>query len=399
MILLEVKLYAAFLLLLALPSSSSAGSLKEDLADCLRDGDYDVLLKTVQEGLPNITTPHHVVIVGAGMAGLTAAMLLEDAGHQVTILEANSRIGGRVETYRNKEEGWYAELGAMRIPSFHRIVLWVAAKLGVKMNSFVMDDPNTYYLVNRVKKRTYAVKNNPGLLGYKVEPNEMGKSADELLQQALQKVKAEVQAEGCKAAFQKYDHYSVKEYLKEVGGLSLEAIRMIGDLLNEQSLMHTALTEMIYDQTDINDNSTYYEVTGGSDHLPNAFLNVLHSTLLLNSKVVRINQSDTGVTVEYQTSDKSWEKFWESEGIRGGKSITDQPSRFIYYPSHGFSKNQTVGVLLASYTWSDDSLLFLGASDEDLKEVALRDLAQIHGARLCCVVPPTRFAADSAPTS
>ncbi|KRX32135.1 L-amino-acid oxidase, partial [Trichinella sp. T9] len=34
---------------------------------------------------------------------------------------------------------------------------------------------------------------------------------------------------------------------------------------------------------------------------------------------------------------------------------------------------------LASYTWSDDSLLFLGASDEDLKELALRDLAKIHG--------------------
>lgn len=68
-------------------------------------------------------------------------------------------------------------------------MLWVAAKLRVKMNTFVMDDPNTYYLVNGVKKRTYAVKNNPGLLGYKVEPSEMGMSADELLQQALQKVR------------------------------------------------------------------------------------------------------------------------------------------------------------------------------------------------------------------
>uniref|UniRef100_A0A8C8A1A2 L-amino-acid oxidase n=1 Tax=Oryzias sinensis TaxID=183150 RepID=A0A8C8A1A2_9TELE len=368
-------------------------------------------------------------ILFSDKAKCSCVVLLFCLNRQVTILEANNRVGGRVETHRNTEEGWFAELGAMRIPSFHQIVLWVATKLGVKMNTFVMDDPNTYYLVNGVKKRTYAVKGNASLLGYKVQPGEMGKSADELLQQALEKIKSEVKAEGCQAAFKKYDHYSVKEYLKEVGGLSSEAVRMIGDLLNEQSLMHTALTEMIYDQTDISDNSMYYEVTGGSDHLPRAFLNVLDSTLHLNSKVVRISQSDGGVIVEYKTVNESSfrqiqadtvlvttttkaalfidfkpplsirkmevmrsvhydsstkilltfrQRFWESDGIRGGKSITDRPSRYIYYPTHSFPKNDSIGVLLASYTWSDDSLLFHGASDEELKDMALRDLEYIH---------------------
>lgn len=37
-----------------------------------------------------------------------------------------------------------------------------------------------------------------------------------------------------------------QEYLLEEGDLSLEAVNMIGDLLNIQSLMHMALTEMIY---------------------------------------------------------------------------------------------------------------------------------------------------------
>ncbi len=42
----------------------------------------------------------HVVVIGAGMAGLTAARRLHDAGVQVTVVEARPRIGGRILTSR-----------------------------------------------------------------------------------------------------------------------------------------------------------------------------------------------------------------------------------------------------------------------------------------------------------
>ena len=42
-----------------------------------------------------------VIIVGAGISGLTAGYLLKKAGHKVVILEASNRAGGRIQTYRS----------------------------------------------------------------------------------------------------------------------------------------------------------------------------------------------------------------------------------------------------------------------------------------------------------
>ncbi|MDP1200264.1 FAD-dependent oxidoreductase, partial [Klebsiella pneumoniae] len=44
-----------------------------------------------------------VVIVGAGLAGLSAGLYLRGAGRDVTILESNSSVGGRVGVYQGSD--------------------------------------------------------------------------------------------------------------------------------------------------------------------------------------------------------------------------------------------------------------------------------------------------------
>jgi len=68
--------------------------------------------------------PRKIIIIGAGMAGLSAGYELTQAGHEVTILEARAVPGGRVHTLREPfADGQYAECGAARIPDDHDLTL------------------------------------------------------------------------------------------------------------------------------------------------------------------------------------------------------------------------------------------------------------------------------------
>lgn len=72
-----------------------------------------------------------VVVVGAGFAGLACAYELQSAGYDVTVLEATTRVGGRVRSSTEFVKGRVIEVGAELIGSNHPT--WMAYKDAFKL--------------------------------------------------------------------------------------------------------------------------------------------------------------------------------------------------------------------------------------------------------------------------
>ena len=78
-----------------------------------------------------------IIVIGAGMSGLVAAYELVRVGHDVTILEARDRIGGRVLTTRSPfSNNHFAEGGAARIKPSHNLTLGYANHFNLNLDPF-----------------------------------------------------------------------------------------------------------------------------------------------------------------------------------------------------------------------------------------------------------------------
>ena len=75
-------------------------------------------------------TEADVIVIGAGLAGLTAARELAAAGYDVTVLEARDRVGGRVLNH-TMAGGHVVDVGGQFVGPAQRHILGLASELGV----------------------------------------------------------------------------------------------------------------------------------------------------------------------------------------------------------------------------------------------------------------------------
>jgi monoamine oxidase len=84
-----------------------------------------------------------IVVVGAGLAGLTCAYRLKQAGYAATVYEASDRLGGRCRTIRGQfAEGQIAERGGELIDQGHTAIRQLAQELGLTLDNLLAAEVN-----------------------------------------------------------------------------------------------------------------------------------------------------------------------------------------------------------------------------------------------------------------
>jgi monoamine oxidase len=369
-----------------------------------------------------------VIVVGAGLAGLSAAYELLQAGHEPLILEAQHRVGGRIYTLREPfARGLYGEAGAMRIPRSHKLTMAYIEKFGLHTSDFVMGNPQAYVHIGGVKRRLAEVIEHPELMGFEVSDAERGKISgkywEETIRPLVEKIEKEGDA-GWEQIYTEYDQYSVREFLEQKGW-SEGMIEMFGLLNNQEAMMNSSFLELFRE-----DGGNYYtdmcQIVGGADNLPCAFLSELGPRIRYGAKMTAIDQTPDQVIIHYQTRSGRFEargdyavitvpfpvlrhvevlkpfsrpkqrairqlhydasakiffqtrsRFWETEdGIHGGGTVTDMAIRNLYYTDYGRETGR--GILLVSYTWSEDAQRWGSLLPHERIEQALENVAVIH---------------------
>lgn len=267
-----------------------------------------------------------IIILGAGLAGLTAAYELRKAGYSVKVLEYQNRGGGRSWTLNSGdkytelggetvtcdfEKGNYLNGGPWRLPSHHYGVLHYCKKFGVAMEPFIQENSRAYL------HRTNHFNGVPQRLG-DVQADVRGYVSELLsksvnvggLDRSVNQEDKEKLLEGLKGwGVLDKDYRYVRSHATGVhrgydiypGGGLMPAAKPSNPIpLN--SLLQSGMWSDLSNFTVEGHQPTMFQPVGGMGKIGDAFTRECREMITLNAKVTKIDQDDSGVTIHYVDS-------------------------------------------------------------------------------------------------
>jgi monoamine oxidase len=373
-----------------------------------------------------------VLVLGAGLAGLTVAYELGKVGYDCRVLEARARPGGRVFTVRRGtvseedgssqtaafDDGLYFNAGPMRISHHHHTTLEYCRELQVPVEVFVADSESAYLYQTR----------SSTMAGRRIRLREARADFDGYIAELLSKALSQAQLDQPLTAD---DREKLLAYLRQLGALDQER-RYRGSPRRsgyEERSAPLPLRELLganfdfYLGIDWDSQPTMFQVVGGMDRLPAALAQRLGRRIVYRAAVREIRQGERGVWAIYGDADGQLKRvdadycvctiplpvlnglqkdlsppvqsaisaasydgagkiglqfrrrFWEEDDqIYGGRSWTDQEIGQIIYPSYGFRGRK--GVLVGYYM--DFKRTMRERTAAERQRVALEQGARIH---------------------
>jgi monoamine oxidase len=377
-----------------------------------------------------------VLVLGAGVAGLVAAMALRARGHDVLVLEASQRVGGRIWTHRFEREGrvFHGELGAMRLPVSHRRVFDLIEQVGLtpKLRPFLSVFQGQGGLLDCAGQR-FGFGQLPAGLHLPEWPLAQGldPAARRFLRRLALLVTVMAPREVRDLAFpQMSDDFlaAVQRHLAVAGpeadfaepGAILAGLEAVRGRINQA--FHLFLSDILLKAAE-----PLFQLAGGADQLPLALAARCGAEIRLGTEVMALELIPGGVMVQvnrqgvaetYQAAQVICtiplpvlrrmpvagldaqtrrriagmnyagatkvllfcaERCWEADGVLGGASFSDRLLRQVYYP-HNQDFAGPEGVLLASYCIGADAAPIAALPVDERVAAVRREAARLHPA-------------------
>jgi monoamine oxidase len=265
-----------------------------------------------------------VLILGAGIAGMTAAYELRRAGYAVQVLEYNGRPGGRNWSLRGGDRytelggitqqckfapGLYINPGPWRLPYHHQGILGYAKRLGVALEPFVQVNYNAYVHSQSAfggkPQRYREVKADyqghiAELLAKAIHRESLSTEIDHEDQERLLESLREWGALDSQYRYAVGENSSLRRGFAKPRGGGSSAQPSYSDPVGLKETLSAQFWQRIALGDGLDMQTTMFQPVGGMGRIGEAFGRELGPVIHYNAKVIDIHQDESGVTVTYQ---------------------------------------------------------------------------------------------------